>query len=176
MHQRPSKPLLATVKKAIRRMLFALAAVALVVFASLALQIDDWSRDLTTNEASTSETAADALLRPRRIRRPRDEVVGLLERAAERLRGWTFEGKRHVAAKAEDHTGDTVELKFVRETRLFRFKDDITLRVSGVVDADGNRLSIVTGHSQSRVGKGDLGQNPRNLREILTALDAQLVP
>jgi uncharacterized protein (DUF1499 family) len=56
-------------------------------------------------------------------------------------------------------------LHLTRRTRLFRFVDDIRLRLEGV--AGGTRLQ---GRSQSRVGLSDLGQNRRNLRALITAL------
>src|SRR5204863_3064005 len=59
-----------------------------------------------------------------------------------------------------------VELHFVRSTRLVRFQDDIHVRI-GPVPAGG---SVLHADSRSRIGKGDLGQNPRNLRELLAAV------
>ncbi|MFK8111816.1 MAG: DUF1499 domain-containing protein [Rubripirellula sp.] len=35
---------------------------------------------------------------------------------------------------------------------------------------DGSGATRVEAQSQSRVGKGDLGQNPRNLKEIMSEL------
>ena len=54
----------------------------------------------------------------------------------------------------------------VRTTRLFRFRDDVTARVRP--DPDVARLDIT---SASRLGKGDLGQNLRNIEELLRAVD-----
>ena len=56
-------------------------------------------------------------------------------------------------------------LSLVRTTRLMGFADDI--RVFLQTTAVGTKIDVT---SQSRVGKGDLGQNPRNVREVLTAL------
>jgi uncharacterized protein (DUF1499 family) len=58
------------------------------------------------------------------------------------------------------------EVRAVRKTRLFRFADDVTAQV--YPDPDGARLELT---SASRLGKGDLGQNPRNLEELLRAVD-----
>ncbi len=60
------------------------------------------------------------------------------------------------------------EVRAVRKTRLFRFKDDVTARVHP--DPDGARLQL---KSASRLGRGDLGQNPRNLEELLRAIDRE---
>jgi len=50
----------------------------------------------------------------------------------------------------------------VRTTRLMRYKDDVMVTLKRV----GNETSVDV-FSRSRVGKGDLGQNPRNIRELL---------
>jgi uncharacterized protein (DUF1499 family) len=51
-------------------------------------------------------------------------------------------------------------------TRLFRFKDDVELRVLQA-PAGGARLYV---HSSSRIGKGDLGANTRHLLNLFEAL------
>jgi uncharacterized protein (DUF1499 family) len=63
-------------------------------------------------------------------------------------------------------TSEGDEVRAVRKTRLFGFRDDVTARVYS--DPDGARLELT---SASRLGKGDLGQNPRNLEELLRAVD-----
>lgn len=78
-------------------------------------------------------------------------------RAVERLPRWSVSSR------------DTNEVKAVRVTRLVRFEDDVTVRVEP--HAQGARASF---HSASRLGKGDLGQNPRNIRELLQAIDREL--
>jgi len=55
-------------------------------------------------------------------------------------------------------------IKATRRTRLFRFIDDITIRLELLSPS----TTRVHAHSQSRVGKGDLGQNRRNLLELLS--------
>jgi uncharacterized protein (DUF1499 family) len=60
-------------------------------------------------------------------------------------------------------------VRAVRKTRLFRFRDDVTARVRP--DPGGARLELT---SASRLGRGDLGQNPRNLEELLRAVDRQM--
>jgi uncharacterized protein (DUF1499 family) len=63
---------------------------------------------------------------------------------------------------------DGSEVRAVRKTRLFRFRDDVTARVRP--DPGGARLELT---SASRLGRGDLGQNPRNLEELLRAVDRE---
>lgn len=50
-------------------------------------------------------------------------------------------------------------------TRLWRFVDDVTIRV--IPGQGGTTISV---RSASRVGKGDLGQNARNIRTFFGAL------
>jgi uncharacterized protein (DUF1499 family) len=56
----------------------------------------------------------------------------------------------------------TATIHATRGTRLFRFIDDVTIRLEPT--ADGTRIHA---RSQSRIGAADLGQNRRNLRELL---------
>lgn len=62
-------------------------------------------------------------------------------------------------------------LRSVRTTRLLRFKDDITVKAYPGASPGHSRLEI---YSASRLGKSDLGQNPRNLRELVGALESEL--
>jgi len=57
----------------------------------------------------------------------------------------------------------------VHETIVFRFEDDVTVRIR----RSGGRTTL-SARSHSRVGDWDFGQNARNLRELLTAVDARL--
>lgn len=54
----------------------------------------------------------------------------------------------------------------IAETRLFRWKDDVAVRIR----PDGDRACIVDVRSRSREGKGDLGANARRIRHFLEAL------
>ena len=60
-------------------------------------------------------------------------------------------------------------LRATRRTRLFRFVDDVTVRLEST--PDGVRVHA---RSASRLGKGDLGQNRRNLLELFAALRKHL--
>jgi uncharacterized protein (DUF1499 family) len=131
-----------------------LIGVLLLLVVPPVLIIDDWSRDLTTNHAATSEQAADEALRPIHAGRGAAEMVELVKGAAGNLPRWDL--------AEETAQGDEIKLHYVRTTPLFRFQDDITVTIAP--EGEG---SVVTAESQSRVGKGDLGQNPRNLKELL---------
>ena len=63
----------------------------------------------------------------------------------------------------------TTTLLFVRTSRILRFKDDIVVRI---VALDGTTQVDV--RSKSRVGRSDLGQNAKRIREYLTLLKAEL--
>lgn len=64
------------------------------------------------------------------------------------------------------------EIRAVRRTRL-GFGDDVVVRL--VPPGSGARTNTHAGfESASRVGGWDLGQNRRNLRELLAATDAKL--
>jgi uncharacterized protein (DUF1499 family) len=54
----------------------------------------------------------------------------------------------------------------IAETRLFRWKDDVVLRIQ----PDGEGACIVDMRSKSRQGKSDLGANARRIRRFLEAL------
>jgi uncharacterized protein (DUF1499 family) len=86
------------------------------------------------------------------------KVLAAAERAIARLPRW------HVESRDADTLGA------VRATRLFRFKDDVALRAAPT-PSGGTRLVLT---SASRVGRNDLGQNPRNLAELLAVLEGEL--
>ena len=85
-----------------------------------------------------------------------ERLLSDVRRAVEGLPRWSLEA------------ADGSEVRAVRKTRLFRFRDDVTARVDP--DPNGARLELT---SASRLGKGDLGQNPRNLEELLQAVDRE---
>lgn len=60
----------------------------------------------------------------------------------------------------------TCTIRAERRTRLFRFVDDITVRCEALAE-ERTRLHA---RSQARVGKGDFGQNRRNLLKLWSAL------
>ncbi len=66
------------------------------------------------------------------------------------------------------------EIRAVRHTRLFRFEDDVRVRLipssSGVHANTRAELESV-----SRIGIWDRGRNRRNLRDLLAAVDRELI-
>lgn len=131
--------------------------------------IEDWKRDFTTNYAATSPSAKDNRLHPVESKLPPQAIADQITQWATQQPRWTLENSERLA-------DGTVTMHLVRTTFVWRFKDDIHVTISPQkgaqeaevsVDSEG---SLVTAKSQSRVGKGDLGQNPRNLRELLAAV------
>jgi uncharacterized protein (DUF1499 family) len=139
----------------------ALAILILVPLLVAIWRIDNWQRDFTTNEASTSEAATDPSLRPIEFSGRAEQLAKHVEQAVTELPRWQLLDQRT--------EGDTTELHLTRTTPLFGFMDDI--RVTIQPHADSVRL---TAHSKSRLGKGDLGQNPRNLKELLGEVRRQI--
>jgi len=79
--------------------------------------------------------------------------------AINRLSRWTLVG--YDESKGEIH----VEAR----SRLWRFVDDITIRLT---DREG--ATVVDVRSASRVGRGDFGQNARNIRRFQDELETQI--
>jgi uncharacterized protein (DUF1499 family) len=57
----------------------------------------------------------------------------------------------------------------VATTRLFKFKDDVTITITGE-----GAVSVVNVRSKSRIGKGDLGANARRIRAFQAELAKRL--
>ncbi|MFM9066415.1 MAG: DUF1499 domain-containing protein [Planctomycetota bacterium] len=78
----------------------------------------------------------------------------------------------------------TIVIRLTRSTKLFRFVDDVTVRIEPLTPDSTDAAAApdrqqespqvrLQAESKSRVGRGDLGQNPRNIRELLDSLRAQ---
>lgn len=148
-------------------MLWVLAGVAIVTIFIFS-HIDDWSRDLTTNTAWTDD--ASQTLKPLRVAKSPELVKADLLRVVESMSNWRVadSGEDGSANGDAPPSGDAaLKVHLVRTTTIMRFKDDIWVTLLPG-DADGS--TIVQVRSQSRLGKGDLGQNPRNIRELLGRL------
>jgi uncharacterized protein (DUF1499 family) len=139
-----------------KRVLGWLLVVALVGGAGWA--VTAWPR---INLVETGRTPEYPDLQVRRYSASPRAVSEALRKALSRLPRWT------VVGSGEGSAGTAVSA--VHETRLLRFKDDV--RVS-IKREEGQ--TVVSVRSQSRVGSWDFGQNARNIRELLAALDAEL--
>ncbi len=132
-------------------------AVVLAIGFILVTHVEDWSRDLTTNYAATSGDARDERLRTLESTLQPELLARIAINCASQLPRW------ELADEIRDD--NSIQLHFVRTTGLVGYKDDIRVRIEPA--GGGSRLSA---ESQSRIGKGDLGQNPRNLRELLNQI------
>lgn len=82
--------------------------------------------------------------------------------------------QRARAVATSKHFGWTITHEFnnyvgfeaIAETRLFRWKDDVVVRIR----PDGDQACVVDVRSRSREGKSDLGANARRIRRFLDAL------
>jgi uncharacterized protein (DUF1499 family) len=137
--------------------LWILLGIVLLLGIGAAWQIDDWSRDLTTNTATTDEDSPDEDLRPWATPAAVELVAEQIQAVAGQLPGWQF--------VQLDARAGAITVQLVRRSALFQFADDIALRIE-----PRETGSLVTAQSRSRIGKGDLGQNPRNIKQILRAL------
>ncbi len=135
-----------------------ITALLLVPLLVLVTTVDDWSRDLTTNTAQTSDDAIDPQLRPLQLPATFDQIDQAARAIAAANADWEY-----VEADRADRGGI---IHLVHVTGLMKFRDDVTLTVGNSVAGE----SIVRMQSGSRIGRGDLGQNPRNIKELRSKL------
>ncbi|MGK7346770.1 MAG: DUF1499 domain-containing protein [Candidatus Nitrospinota bacterium M3_3B_026] len=115
----------------------------------------DW---FTKNRVETSPDHEDRALRPRFFPAPPATALDAARRAAESLPSWKLASADKERVRAERATG------------LFQFIDDIEISV--VAHPAG---AIISARSGSRVGKGDFGQNKRNIVELFEAVGVELM-
>jgi uncharacterized protein (DUF1499 family) len=137
----------------VRRWLLRLAP--LLAAAGVVFAYTTWPR---LNDVETGKTPEYPYLQPREYGASPEAVTRSVKRVLGQLRGWQLvgEGKGPVG----------VQIQAVRSTRVFRFKDDVTIRIR----SEGGRTRVYV-RSKSRLGNADFGQNARNIRELLAALD-----
>jgi uncharacterized protein (DUF1499 family) len=135
--------------------------IGIAIAIGLVMKIDNWSRDFSQNFAETTEDASDPDLRPL------DAAIDVpaMTKQVENVVAELSQVKWESATTNEDGSAD---IHLTHTSLLFRFVDDVKLHI--VPRASGCRVEAT---SQSRIGKGDLGQNPRNLKKILRALRSQ---
>ena len=111
------------------------------------------------NFAATRAGDADPRLSPRLMPGDPEAARLAVQSAVARMPRW----------RVESASGTVVHA--TRRTRLFRFVDDVHL-VLEPAGTSGRPETRVLARSGSRVGRGDLGQNRRNLAELWRALEA----
>lgn len=87
--------------------------------------IDDWSRDLTTNTAELTDSDYPILQERLRLWSPEEAAAGV-KMAATRIPSWSWIG--------DASEGETRLVTFERKSKIFRFKDDITVRIEPTVN------------------------------------------
>ncbi len=111
------------------------------------------------NVVETGNTPAYPDLLPRRYQEGKALVFDAALRAVGRLPRW-----QTILSRPERG-----EITAEARTRLLRFVDDVMVRME---ERDG--MTIVNVRSASRVGRGDFGQNARNVRSFFEELDRQV--
>jgi uncharacterized protein (DUF1499 family) len=113
------------------------------------------------NDVETGKTPEYPDLKPRDHAASVATVAHAAKAVIARMPAWTFVGAGQGPAGTE--------IQAVHTTRVWRFKDDVTIRIT----RPGGRTRVSV-RSKSRVGAWDFGQNARNIREFLGALDREL--
>lgn len=111
------------------------------------------------NVVETGRTPEYPDLQPRQYRAPKDRVFDAARRAVNAMPRWTV-----VSSRPEQG-----EIRAEARTKLLRFVDDVVVRVT----EQGGDTSVNV-RSASRLGRGDFGQNARNVRALLDELDRQM--
>jgi len=111
------------------------------------------------NAAETGGSPGYPDLQPKTYPMELDRLVDVSRTVADRMPGWS-----RVTGGFGAH-----EINATVTSALFRFQDDITIRVT--LRGQG---AMVWVRSASRIGRWDFGQNARTIRAFLTELDRAL--
>ncbi|MEM6328844.1 MAG: DUF1499 domain-containing protein [Planctomycetota bacterium] len=170
----------------------AVAAAATPVVLTLAA-VDDWSRDFSTNRAATNPDAQHAMMRPLTQRFTAEQVAEALADICRQQSAWRMPDPPKPLPEDSPLPADGALAvhHLVRTTPIMRYRDDVWAVVEkhddvpngDGPDGDGQNGDGQNGggklrvhlESRSRLGKGDLGQNPRNIRELNGLLLVRLV-
>lgn len=149
-------------------------AIGGLILGRLLWMIDDWGRDWTSNHAQWSVSHADPMLHPIEIDADVQQVQTMIQDWVATQPAWQIvtgqapTGDSVPRELPSDHTPHSPQrLHLTHCTLLFRFIDDVHVEITPMEPTSGESSRCrVDAQSQSRVGKGDLGQNPRNLKEL----------
>jgi uncharacterized protein (DUF1499 family) len=114
-----------------------------------------WPR---VNDVRTGETPQYPDVQPQRFNQTSDKVFDAARATAQAM-GWEI----------RETSREQGVIEAVATTRLFKFKDDVTVTIT----RDGE-ATVVNVRSKSRVGKSDLGANARRIRAFQTELAKRL--
>jgi uncharacterized protein (DUF1499 family) len=130
----------------------------LLVIAGAVAAFLAWPR---LNMVETGRTPEYPDLQPREYAAGEQRVTEALKAAAGRLSRFAFVGAGRGPGGSEVH--------YVASTPVLRFKDDVNVRIR----REGAKTKV-TVRSKSRMGTMDFGQNARNVRELMAALDREM--
>jgi len=159
-------------------------AVTVTIVGKILWSIDDWGRDWTNNYAQLQDDASNPDLRPLCFSATPDAVREWLLAWVETAPLWSVQSEERAersGASGPDSVDESPEqsrivIHLTRRTRWMRFVDDIHVILQPTStdspESPNQFETRVWAESQSRVGKGDLGQNPRNLIELSRGLRA----
>tara|TARA_B100001964_G_scaffold245796_1_gene336376 strand:- start:20821 stop:21198 length:378 start_codon:yes stop_codon:yes gene_type:complete len=119
----------------------------------------DW---LTKNSAFTQGATTDQALRTRFYPFRVEVLSAAVEHVHKRLPRWEKKSETYIDS-------NRILFIFERKTRLFKFIDDVEITLSKC--PYGTNMDA---KSSSRIGKGDLGQNRRNIVEFFEILNIEL--
>jgi uncharacterized protein (DUF1499 family) len=111
------------------------------------------------NIVETGRTPEYPDIQPRQYQTSPDRVFDAALHAVDRLPRWTL----------ISYQNERGEIRAEARTRMLRFVDDIIIHV---VARDA--ATVVEVRSASRIGRGDFGQNARNIRAFFGELERQL--
>jgi uncharacterized protein (DUF1499 family) len=140
----------------IKRILLVIVVLLALLVASGVIAGMIWPR---INDVQTGETPEYPRLQPQHFKVPVYQVFDAARAAAGDL-GWQ--------QIEEDRPNGKIFA--VDTTRLFCFKDDITISIQ----SDGAGGTIVNVRSHSRIGKGDFGTNARRIERFQAELARRL--
>ena len=135
--------------------LIVVAASVLLIYAAL---LRSWP---ILNIVETGKTPEYPDIQSRMYHASREQTFDAVRRAVQGLPRWNL---------VADDPGSG-EVKAEATSRVFRFVDDVRIRVSNRED-----VAVVDARSASRIGRGDFGQNARNIRTLFRALDQEMNP
>lgn len=123
------------------------------------MSLKEW---LTKNIYVTTPGNPDPFFRPRQYRKTKDEVAGAVREILGSLTRW----------KVVEYRENQGRIHATHTAPFIPFTEDVNIYI--VQGLDGvTKLEVI---SQSQTGKGDFGQNKRNIRELLSALDTKWPP
>ncbi len=114
------------------------------------------------NDVQTGKTPQYADLQPQRFNQPVEKVFAAALEIS-RAQGW------EVRETKPEHG----IIEAIATTRLFKFKDDVTITVTSEGTSEGT-ATVVNVRSKSRIGKGDMGANARRIRAFQAELAQRL--